>query len=238
MLARPGAIPPVLVDEITLVTGHDSPLPKRVKVEKQHKQMKMKLIATVFLAVGLMSVASHAISITSPLSYSTFGLVGTYDGKIGNSSVPEEITAGQAILDAVGLGTISGPVHTDNLFDYSGTLTITGAFQGVAGATSIPAGWDYALAKYDGQNAGYALFYLGGTASTIPAAPYNIWTTGTDQYALSHWTVFNGTNEINPTDGGGGVPDNGSTLTLLGMGLTGLGMVHRKMANKKALATA
>lgn len=190
--------------------------------------MKIRSFITL-LTVGLLAASAQAITITSPLSYNTVGLVGTYDGKLGNSSVPEEITAGQAILDAIGLGTIAGPVHTDNIFDYSGTLSITGAFQGSAGNTSIPAGWDYALAKYDGQNAGYALFYLGGTASSIPAAPYNIWTTGTDQYALSHWTVFNGSNEINPTDGGGGVPDNGSTLTLLGMTLTGLGMLKRKL---------
>ena len=191
--------------------------------------MKNKLIVTT-LTLGLIAMSAHAITITSPLSYNTVGLVGTYDGKLGNSSVPQEIIAGQAILDAIGLGTIAGPVHTDNIFDYSGTLSITGAFQGGAGATSIPAGWYYALAKYAGQNAGYALFYLGGTASTIPAAPYNIWTTGTDQYALSHWTVFNGSNEINPTDGGNGVPDNGSTLTLLGMAMTGLGLVRRKLS--------
>lgn len=193
--------------------------------------MKLKSLLITTSLLAMLAMSASAITITSPLSYNTFGLIGTYDGKLGDSSTGEEIQAGQSILDAVGLGTIAGPVHLNNYFDFAGTLTLTGAFQGNAGDTSIPAGYDYALAKYDGQEAGYILFYLGGTASTIPAAPYNIWTTGTEQYALSHWTVFNGTNEINPNDGGGnGVPDGGSTMTMLGLGLVGLGMVKRKLS--------
>ena len=192
--------------------------------------MNTKLLNTLLITAAL-AVSASAITISSPLSYSTPGLVGTYDGKLDNSSPASEITAGQAILDAIGLGTTTGPVHTDNLFDYSGTLSITGAFQGGTGATSIPAGWDYALAKYDGQNAGYALFYLGGTASTIPLDPANLWTTNPTQYDLSHWTVFNGSNEINPTDGGGnGVPDHGSTLTMLGMAFMGIAGLVKKVS--------
>jgi hypothetical protein len=193
-------------------------------------KLKSLLVTTSLLAMLAMSASAIPITINGPLSYDTFRLVGTYDGKLGNSSVDEEIVAGQAILDGVGFGDIAGPVHLNNYFDFAGTLTLTGASQGLTGIATVPTGYDYALAKYDGQNAGYVLFYFGGNGGTIPTDQINLWSDVTGQYALSHLTVFNGSNEINPTDGGNGVPDSGSTITLLGLGMVALGLVKQKLA--------
>jgi hypothetical protein len=188
--------------------------------------MRNHIKAMALVAILTLANAS-AITISNPLSYSTPNLVGTYDGKLGNSSIPQEIIAGQAILDAVGLDVQVGPVHTSALLDYSGTLVITGAFQGGSSDNVIPAGWDWVLAKYDGQNAGYALFFFGGAGGSIPDSPFNIWTNEPGKYALSHFTVFNAS-DVNPNPQG--VPDSGTTVSLLGSAMLALGMLRRYVA--------
>jgi hypothetical protein len=197
-----------------------------VPVNNKTKQQMKHIKAMALVAALAFANTASALIISNPLSYNTPGLVGTYDGKLGNSSIPEEIVAGQAILDATGLGTVDGPIHLSNLQDYSGVLDITGAFQGNAGDTSIPVGWDYVLAKYDGQNAGYALFFFGGVGGSIPLNPFDIWTDNQGQYALSHFTVFNSSLTPNPT----GVPDGGGTVALLGSAMLALGTFRRYMA--------
>ena len=75
------------------------------------------------------------------------------------------------------------------------------------------------------RGAGYATglfgkWHLGGEASTIPQYPYNLWTTNTAQYGISHYTLFNGHS----------VPDGGTTAMLLGLGLDILAVVNRRRA--------
>jgi hypothetical protein len=77
-------------------------------------------------------------------------------------------------------------------------------------------GYLYLLGKYDGQNYGSVVWYVGGLTGTesIPLTAVN------GQYGLSHVYAFNGT-------GGTTVPDSGSTLMLLGTVLSGLGAARR-----------
>jgi VPDSG-CTERM motif len=78
------------------------------------------------------------------------------------------------------------------------TLTLDGTFT-------------YILAKYDAGRAGSMVWYVGGLVGefTIPGT-FN----GHD---ISHYTTF----------GGGGVPDGGTTVMLLGAALGALGVVRR-----------
>jgi hypothetical protein len=74
-------------------------------------------------------------------------------------------------------------------------------------------GYTYLFAKYDGPNAGSVVWYIGnlvGQTIDIPAT----W----NGYGLSGWTIFSG---------GGGVPDGGTTVMLLGAALGALGMARR-----------
>jgi len=88
--------------------------------------------------------------------------------------------------------------------DYNGTVKTNSSASGGANQ-QVGSGWDYVLAKYDGQNAGYILFYLGGQDANLPQYPANFWTTDTEQYAISGWTAFDvipdveiNTNSITP----------------------------------------
>jgi hypothetical protein len=115
----------------------------------------------------------------------------------------------------------------------SGSVTAVGAVQtdvppgGVSGS-----GYEYVLAKYDGPNAGAVLFYFGGAAFTLPSDSATIWMNPQQQgYGISHWTGFNPGPGTGPGPGPGpGVPDAGSTVALLGLAVTALGFLRRKLS--------
>jgi len=114
------------------------------------------------------------------------------------------------------VGCQTGPV------DYSAVLAIgyTKTYNDFGNVAD--SGWDYVLGKYDGQNAGYVLFYIPTYGTTLPAkAAFADWNKGEegDGYGLSGWTVFNRTT----------VPDGGSMAMLLGMALMGLAGVRRML---------
>ena len=130
--------------------------------------MKSNLIRIRLAALAAVATtcAASAVTITIPLSYSTQYLVGTatFVEIQGNAEAVEAAIA-QNILNLTTVSptaTIDGRsyvIGTD--FDYSGSILGTG-FKPEGAGTSAIAGYDYALAKYDGTNAGYILFYLGG----------------------------------------------------------------------------
>jgi hypothetical protein len=186
------------------------------------------LIALVSLGV---SSTGLGVTITNPLSLSTQFVAGIHNGQQGSSNVAAETAIAQAILD-LGLGQTSGFNQSNTVFNYSGTITSTGGqistgFDGVGGV-AIPAGWGGALAKYDGPNAGYVLYVFGGQASVIPEFPWNFWTNQTDQYQISHYTLFSGSVDIEPR---GVVPEGGVGMALFGMVLAGMGLFRKVLGS-------
>ena len=79
----------------------------------------------------------------------------------------------------------------------------------------LGSGFLYLLAKYDGQNWGSEVWYVGGLSGhiTIPEFGFE------HQYGVSHVYLFNGTP---PT-----VPDGGTTAMLLGSACGALALVRR-----------
>ena len=188
---------------------------------------KLTIIAVMIAFISIFGSNASALTINDP------GVVGGVHGDLGNSNVSTETVAAEFILDMIApasdsngpaaggvacdISTQDGCYATSNT-EYSGDLS--GGVQGASNDNTVDAGFEYALAKYDGQNGGYVLFYLGGVATTLPSVSNTLWgAADTDQYALSHYTAFNGT----PT-----VPDGGTTLILLGAALGGLGLVRRR----------
>jgi VPDSG-CTERM motif len=190
------------------------------------KTMKKKLAmiaAAIAFACSLSSNAS-ALTINDP------GVVGTVNGVSGDGgSLPAELVLAQNILDlATGVNDYQYAGDTAHYYDasntnYSGTLS-----GGVAGSVQdlTVTGVDYVLAKYDGQSAGYVLFYVGGGTYTLPEFSYTIWGTDPGQYQISGYTSFTCTGCPPPPPVS--VPDGGSTVTLLGTALFAFGMVARK----------
>jgi hypothetical protein len=183
----------------------------------------MKTTLKTLAAACLVAVAFVTNAQAVPLTLNSPNVVGVYNGKLQNASVGVEIAAAQELLNMLA-GTHSGAFDVgDNLYlyqtsntEYAGTLA-----GGLQNANTNLSGYDWGFAKYDGQNAGYVLFYLGGAlASTIiPNNPADLWTTNPNQFALSHVTLFGSANRV---------PDGGTTAILLGAALAGMALVARR----------
>jgi len=168
------------------------------------------LAAVVMMAGVSVNAAMVGYSGGTPLQTSwdvvtTPGVVGTAFGVSGEGqgNWSWQSGAAQAILNlglgGSGLYGTDSATHANTVYDYSGTVNAATTLSGGAANTAIPSGWDFVIAKYDGQNAGYVVYYLGGAATTIPAFPDNYWTTR-GQYGISGWTAFNPTPVPEPTN--------------------------------------
>ena len=82
----------------------------------------------------------------------------------------------------------------------------------------VGSGFDFVIVKYDGPNAGSALFWLGGSDAWIPYDSAPLWGTG-DKYAVSHFAVVDGQHHD--------VPDAGTSVILIGLGLLGIAGFRR-----------
>jgi hypothetical protein len=191
-------------------------------MQKSSFRFALLLISMVW-AVG-------AQAMIIPIDYTTSGLVGTADNGGGATSVANELiwanqilalAAGTTELDYMSTGVDYRTHDTD---EYTGVLTGGVQHQFADDANMVAAGTEYVLGKYDGQNAGYVLFYLGGAASTIPAYSDDIWTNIQGAgYQLSHYTAFG--------DGTTSLSEPG-TLGLMMIGMMGVGAFRRRRSVK------
>jgi VPDSG-CTERM motif len=176
------------------------------------------------IAVTLLTAPAYALSIDDD------GVVGIIEPLPGNGSSAEDETDWANYLLSLGANDSdtadadddgNGELYETGDNDYNDVLD-TGVQGGSLGNDDpIPnvAGAEYVLAKYDGPNAGYVLYYIpdfDGGSGNLPEFAFPIW--GNEgQYRVSHITTFGSTS----------VPDGGATLILLGMALSGLGMARR-----------
>ncbi|HET7055575.1 MAG TPA: PEP-CTERM sorting domain-containing protein, partial [Thermomicrobiales bacterium] len=119
--------------------------------------------------------------------------------------------------------------RVDSTFDCSlcPTADAGTAVQGGSGTTiNLGSGFTYLLGKYDGPNAGDLIWNVTGlTSVTIPAS----WGPLTQQYGLSHWSVFNPTPSDGPGDGPGeGPAPEPASLLLFGSALSAFGFRMRR----------
>jgi hypothetical protein len=153
---------------------------------------KVMTLLTAAAVWTLTSTTANAV-----LTINDPGVVGTVKGLAGDTG-PQEAGFAQHLLD-LPANTVNesyaiapNPAHIYNTSstDYTGTIIGPGV-QGAAGDYTVDAGWQYALAKYDGKNGGYVLFCLNGAATTLPQYSYSIWGDNPEQFAISHYTTFN-----------------------------------------------
>ena len=183
------------------------------------------IAAVAFLLASAFAVKASATSLhwTSPLGLNDPGIVGIAKGLSGDNPGSDAILIAQQILD---LGadfndyvnpdsTGHNRLYRTSSTDYGGTLTSGGKTN--CGSCEIAAGWEYVIAKYDGPNGGWVLFYLGGNAAALPQYSYGFWG-GPTQYGISDVTVFNAVS----------VPDGGSTAALLGSALFAVAALRRR----------
>ena len=105
-------------------------------------------------------------------------------------------------------------------------------FSGTQVVINIGSGFKYLIAAYDGQNSGAVLWDISGLpAGTIIDIPRYALpnASGTDlvngasaeKYGITTWSMFN--------PGTTNVPDGGTTVVLLGLALSGMGLIRRKL---------
>lgn len=184
----------------------------------------MKVLSTI-LALGLMVMSANAVLIGD---LRDLGLIDpNHPADPADSATYINILLDQGLNTTTTIGpNIYTRTSHDPLNGVYPDATLTGFDeQGILGTVDLgQGGFTYLLGKYDGPNYGSVVWYVGGLTGVISLP------TSADGFGLSHTYLYNpGGGVINPTDGGG-VPDNGSTLTLLGMAMAAVGMVKRKMA--------
>jgi hypothetical protein len=178
------------------------------------------------LACALFAIPASALTLTTP------GVVGAIYTGTQPSPASNELAWANYLL---GLGanatvTVDAPGDSDpateqyrtSATDYNATLS--GGTQ-VPGNNAQPStynvsAYSWVLAKYDGKNAGYVLFYVPDTNGTISGYSNPLWGSKPGQYALSHYTYFTSATRT---------PDGGATLLLLGLALSGIGAGRRFM---------
>src|SRR5262249_216908 len=118
-----------------------------------------------------------------------------------------------------GTDTFMGNSFTRSNNDFGGITLPTAVFGHNGSGTSVDLGagglYSYLYAKYDGDNAGTEVWYVGDLSGTITIPGF------LGQYALSGWKLFG--------PGVPGVPDGGTTAMLLGTALGALGIVRRAL---------
>lgn len=166
-------------------------------------------------AIGMLGVSSAQAQLmwSSPLTINQSGIVGaadgiTGDGGTGTGNPAVELIIAQDIFEANQQGYNGGAITVDSGYvdskgnaqtflssstDYGDPTIITSsATSAYSGADYVGPGFDYVIAKYDGQNGGYVLFYLGGQAADLPTASETIYgDAGTGQYGISGFVAFN-----------------------------------------------
>lgn len=159
----------------------------------------IKKCPAALVAVALFGMATSAwatITIDVPVYITSPNVVGAAnilqnDNASGETSTVYPIVQKLLDLDANYNGEINGRLFRTSNVDYDGTLVLATAQKDGTGNVNVPAGWEFVAGKYDGKNAGYILFYVGGESAVLPAYSYAIWGDDPDQYGLSGWYAFN-----------------------------------------------
>lgn len=171
------------------------------------------------IAIALLTAPAYALTINDP------GVVGAASGESGSGGAVALALGVSNKLLSMAAGTADGAGCDLNgaLECYrTSTTEYTGSVSGgteVGGATNAGStNYEYVLAKYDGPEGGYVLFYMPNFGGLIPLTSSTIWVNTAGQgYGISHYVGF----------GTRSVPDGGATLSLLGLALAGIGAFRR-----------
>ena len=197
------------------------------------------------VAMFVIACVVPSLAQAGPITLNDPGIVGAVEGKITASNpTKEEILAefllAMAINSTIKISDATPPANLphgcsdalkpceyktgDNVYGPADLTYVDKNDGGTANIKLEHQGNVYIMAKYDGQNAGYILFYLpdwndnpANTDNVIPKFPGDIFG---NQYAISNYVVFSGPKNV---------PDGGMTISLLGMAMAGMGLIARRM---------
>ena len=173
------------------------------------KFYKLAKILFTVLAVGAAASVSRAVTLDLGTVWDKDNLPAEVLGYEAGIHGPEA-----AIADAINLFAGTDFEEGDILKTNKDDIT-TNLF----GQIVIGPGYDYLAIQYDGPEGGIVVIALNGMDALVPFLSTNIWG-GEGQYGVSHIAV---------TGPGETVPDGGSMVVLMGLGLVTLGFFRRKL---------
>jgi hypothetical protein len=163
------------------------------------------------------------------VNYGNFGGQAGGDAVMVNTLIPMGLNTSKTV-SGQGVGSaLTDYFRSGNAFSPLPTAVTTGAlFQSGGGLTlvngnnyvelTLPAGFTYLAAKWDGPNGGAMVYDIAGLAAGTVIDLPNV----AFDHGMTGWTLLDGN--------GGTVPDGGATAILLGMSLTGFGLLRRKLS--------
>jgi len=190
--------------------------------------LKYTLLAVVgaIAALGLQAKANTILAVgdSQCLGYVNPGL------NFGDGNIPGYVN----IMIPLALGETHTEFYAGRNNTWVRSMNDFGALSPVVSGTpskgnitsfNLGLGVDYLLAKYDGPNAGLEIWYVGNLSGIveIPATASGgaFGQNPNKSYGLSGTWLLNG---------GGNVPDGGTTALLLGVVLSGLGLIRRTLS--------
>lgn len=199
--------------------------------------IRVKALIALLLAVATAGSARATIVIDFPMTYQTDNIVGTVEGRAGDNPGDDASVFAQKLLNVEGQGQLWTDTTDGNRLYHTGAVDYSGTIIGLGIKTDtsnpgesvyIPGGYTFAIGKYDGKNAGWVLFYLGGDDAYVPGLSHSFWgDLGSEDYKLSNFTVFNPAPEPSPP-----VPEPSTViagaLLLLPFGVSALRILRRK----------
>lgn len=177
------------------------------------RTIKVPLLCTALFGVLAFSQNARALTIgdSHELGFVNFGIPSgdsdrlTYvNHLIGMALGSKNAADGQAYY------------RSNNNFGALPQAVLTAHVNGTSTSINLGSGgtYLYLFAKYDGQNYGSEVWYVGNLSGIITIPLY------AGQYRLSGWTLFGSA---------GSVPDGGATVMLLGTALSALAIARRYM---------
>jgi hypothetical protein len=189
------------------------------------KMKKLLHIAAIALAVGVFAGLPTRAAAVTTLSFGDNRDLGSVTPPEPASPTDEEHYANTLINHAAGAFT---DLYGGVLYSYFRTAASCGTCPAAVfnSKTDSPVikngmvqidlgtgGFTYLLAKYDGPNGASEVWNIQGLTGLIRIPGF------LGMFAISHYTLFG--------PGGGGVPDGGTTVMLLGAALGALGIARR-----------
>jgi hypothetical protein len=182
-------------------------------------------------AIGCISVGGFVTQAAAlSLTFDQVRFLGELDRGPG-SGIKEEQYVNR--LAGMSLGTmfmVGGRAYTrsGNLFDSLPAADFASRVKHANTGIVLDGTYDYLLARY--SSAATMVWYVGGLSGS-----FNIPASYDQDNGISHYSLFHGLPpSVSPPLVGSAVPETGSTLALLGVGVTSLGLLHRRVGKHQA----
>jgi hypothetical protein len=193
---------------------------------------RFKKMTKVAAVIGCMSVGGFVTQATAlSLTFDEVRFLGELDRGPGNGLKEEQYVNRLADMSQGTMFNVGGRTYTrsDNLFDSLPVADFASRVKHSNTGIVLDGTYHYLLASY--SSAATMVWYVGGLTGRFDLpARYD------QDKGISHYSLFHGLPpSVSPPPVGVAVPDTGSSLALLGVGITPFGLLHRRVRKQRSV---